>query len=53
MYEVGDRVIRNEDHEIRGAEVLAIEVIDGEQNLLLAYDEGGSGWWPASAVEPE
>ena len=54
---VGTRVRRIEDR----PQVLATvaEVVntadftesDGGAVLLLNYDEGGSGWWPLSAVE--
>jgi hypothetical protein len=51
-YTKGDRVDRIEDRTITGAVVLA--VVDGmdEQVLELSYDEGGTGWWPSSAVVP-
>lgn len=45
--QVGDRVNRIENREIVGATVLAIE---GE-NVLIAYDEGGEGWWPITTLE--
>lgn len=43
---VGDKVERIEDREVVGATVLRV---DGE-NVLLAYDEGGEGWWPVDCV---
>lgn len=33
-----------------GATVIGIEQDGGEVLLELAYDEGGSGWWPLAAV---
>ena len=55
----GDRVNRLETRPLVGATVAAvIETEDPDDPtgaglmLLLHYDEGGSGWWPASAVEP-
>ena len=52
-YATGDRVKRIEDRPVVGAVVLqAIDGFDG-QTLELSYDEGGTGWWPADAVEPE
>ena len=52
-YATGDRVKRIEDRPVVGAVVLqAIDGFDG-QMLELSYDEGGTGWWPADAVEPE
>lgn len=48
-YEAGARVRRLEDREVVGASVLAR---DGD-DYLIAYDEGGEGWWPAVALAPE
>lgn len=47
--EVNDRVNRVEDRGIAGATILEI---DGD-NALIAYDEGGEGWWPLDCLEPE
>ena len=44
---VGTRVNRLEDREVTGATVLET---DGE-NALIAYDEGGQGWWPIQALQ--
>lgn len=52
-YAVGDRVKRLEARPQVGAVVLAVEDGMEEQILELSYDEGGTGWWPASAVEPD
>jgi len=46
---IGDRVTRNEHRETTGATILAI---DGESTLI-AYDEGGQGWWPLDDLTPE
>lgn len=42
----GTRVNRLEDREVTGATVLET---DGE-NVLIAYDEGGEGWWSLSSI---
>ena len=44
--EVGDKVDRIENAEVTGATIIEI---DGE-NVLIAYDEGGEGWWPISSI---
>jgi len=51
--EAGMRVLRHEDGEVRPATVL--EVLDGPdgQCCLIAYDEGGQGWWRAESLEVE
>ena len=51
-FAIGDRVRRLETRPEVGAVVLTVE--DGWQGqiLELSYDEGGTGWWPSSAVEP-
>lgn len=46
MFAVGDRVERIEDREITAATVVAVD----RENVEIAYDEGGSGWWPVSAL---
>jgi hypothetical protein len=51
-YTIGQRVNRIEDRPEVGAVVLAVQDGMDGQVLELAYDEGGTGWWPASAVEP-
>jgi hypothetical protein len=52
-YQVGDRVDRIEDREVTGATIISIQNLD-ENNISveLQYDEGGSGWWPVSAIKP-
>lgn len=48
---VGQRVDRIEDREITGAIILTI--VEGDEGLIeLQYDEGGTGWWPSSAIKP-
>jgi hypothetical protein len=48
-YTEGSRVQRIEDR----PQVLATVVsIDEGGALLLEYDEGGQGWWPAECLEP-
>lgn len=51
-YTTGQRVKRVEDRPQVGAVVLAVDDGSDGQMLELSYDEGGTGWWPASAVEP-
>lgn len=45
---VGLRVDRVEDRLVTGATVLEID----NDMALIAYDEGGQGWWPASLLVP-
>lgn len=53
-YKVGDRVRRIEDREVVGATILqVVEMGDGSWSVELQYDEGGTGWWPVSAIEKE
>jgi hypothetical protein len=53
--EIGDRVRRVEDIAVTGATVLSVEDMGDPWGLVIfiAYDEGGDGWWPASALEAE
>jgi hypothetical protein len=52
IYIIGQRVNRIEDRDSVGAVITALEGNpDGTQSLELAYDEGGTGWWPADCVE--
>lgn len=52
-YHIGQRVNRLEQRVSVGATVINIfDQPDETQSLELAYDEGGSGWWPATCVEP-
>ena len=44
---VGDKVDRIENAEVTEATIMEI---DGE-NVLIAYDEGGQGWWPINALQ--
>ena len=49
MFMVGDRVTRIEARDVVWATVIAV---DGD-NVELAYDEGGTGWWPSDCLAPE
>lgn len=51
-YNIGDRVDRIEDREITGATIISIQDSDDSIIVELQYDEGGSGWWPVSAIKP-
>lgn len=57
VYNIGDRVHRIENREVTGAIIGAIilDIVreDGENFILLLYDEGGTGWWPESAIRHE
>jgi hypothetical protein len=53
-YAIGQRVNRIEDRATIGATILSIvDDVGATQILELAYDEGGTGWWPADCTEPE
>jgi hypothetical protein len=49
-YQIGDRVERIENRDVTGATVVDISREGKETTLLLQYDEGGMGYWPASSV---
>jgi hypothetical protein len=51
-YATGDNVKRLEDRPQVAAVVSAVEDGPDGQLLELAYEEGGTGWWPADAVVP-
>lgn len=51
-YNVGDRVDRIEDREVTGATIISIQQVNNDIIVELQYDEGGSGWWPASSIKP-
>jgi hypothetical protein len=51
-YNVGDRVDRIEDREVTGATIITVEDINGQVVVEIQYDEGGTGWWPVSAIKP-
>ena len=51
-YATGDNVIRLEDRPQVAAVVISTEDGPDCQLLELAYEEGGTGWWPAEAVAP-
>jgi hypothetical protein len=53
LYKTGDRVRRLEARAQVGAVVLTAEEGWEEQSLELSYDEGGTGWWPSIAIEPD
>jgi len=44
---VSSKVNRRESRAVTGSTVLRVE---GE-SVLIAYDEGGEGWWPISSFE--
>lgn len=46
---INDRVNRIEDRPVTGATVLNVDV--ATNSILIAYDEGGQGWWPADCLE--
>lgn len=48
---IGSRVRRIEDRSSVLATIIAIELLEDSFVLELAYDEGGTGWWPLDAVE--
>jgi hypothetical protein len=54
MFAVGDRVDRIEQREVTGATVIGVSSSGNEhtneQILELEYDEGGTGFWPSTAV---
>jgi hypothetical protein len=52
IYAIGQQVRRIENRTLVLAQVLATAKGPMGQVLELAYQEGGSGWWPAEAVEP-
>lgn len=51
-YNVGDRVDRIEDREVTGATIITVQDISGQVVVEIQYDEGGTGWWPVSAIKP-
>ena len=51
-YTIGQKVMRIEDRPQVAAVVIAAEECPDGQMVELAYEEGGTGWWPADAVEP-
>jgi hypothetical protein len=56
-FEVGQKVDRIEDRDITGATILSIQQHDAGfdefATVELLYDEGGTGWWPTSALKPK
>lgn len=51
-YQIGDRVDRIEDRAVTGATVISVIERDDDDMIEIQYDEGGTGWWPASALRP-
>ena len=53
MFDIGERVHRIEDREHTGGSVLeAVQTSEGP-TYLIAYDEGGQGWWPEDTLRRE
>jgi hypothetical protein len=53
LYSIGQRVDRIQDQLPRGAVIIDIFEFEGRiTNYELAYDEGGSGWWPEDCIKP-
>lgn len=46
-FEIGTRVERREKRDVTGATVLAV---DEGGYVLIAYGEGGEGWWPPECL---
>ena len=53
QYNVGDRVNRIEDREVTGATITAVQEHGEQTSYEIQYDEGGSGWWPESCLQPK
>lgn len=56
VFAIGQRVDRIEDREVTGATIIKIQLdSDRYENSCaeLEYDEGGSGWWPLTAIKPK
>lgn len=51
-YQIGDRVERIEDRDVTAATVLSVQQTRDEVIVELEYDEGGTGWWPATSIRP-
>jgi len=49
-FSIGQRVARIEEREIVDATVLAVDIGAEGRVYLIAYDEGGEGWWPENAL---
>jgi hypothetical protein len=47
---IGQRVDRIEDREVTGATVISIQGEGDAVIVEIEYDEGGTGWWPASTL---
>jgi hypothetical protein len=51
-YQAGDRVERLEDREVTAATVIRVQQVGNDVIVEIEYDEGGSGWWPATSIRP-
>lgn len=50
-YKIGDRVQRIEQRDVTAATVITVQTVGDDDIILeLQYDEGGTGWWPATSV---
>lgn len=52
IFKIGDRVDRIESRDVTAATVLQIIERDDGNMIEISYDEGGSGFWPESALRP-
>lgn len=52
IFQIGQRVDRIEDREVTEATVIQIIERDDGNMIEISYLEGGSGWWPESALRP-
>ena len=53
MFDIGNRVHRIEARAETGGAVLeAVQLSEGT-SYLIAYDEGGQGWWPEDSLQVE
>lgn len=50
QFQIGQRVSRVEARTSTGAVVREVGLVDDQPNYRIAYDEGGEGWWPESAL---
>tara|TARA_Y100000052_G_scaffold27547_1_gene36135 strand:+ start:175 stop:342 length:168 start_codon:yes stop_codon:yes gene_type:complete len=53
MFEIGDRVLRIEMRETCGATVVEVRSDEDGNHYRISYDEGGEGYWPENALQPE
>ena len=52
ILKIGDLVDRIEDRDVTAATVIQIIERDDGNMIEISYEEGGSGWWPESALRP-